>query len=200
MEALTPIHLSLTYRSPCFTYSIFQTIPSPNTWRSPVVAFPRYVLSLSSTGFPFAFQYLFVLLCTWVWASLLARKLAGNTRPKRVRLSTDWSFASCCSPPRFTATQLQSATGCSVHLKRTFTSLIECARRRTSPRFHRGKRVDTRVYPYRRGVPMCAPCILIMSFRTKREIQPGRTIPIAMLWSILTPPLQGKLDVISGCL
>ncbi|MCX5873114.1 MAG: hypothetical protein NTY51_07760, partial [Deltaproteobacteria bacterium] len=124
MEALTPIRLSHAYRSPCFTYSTFLTIPSPTTLCSPVVAFPRYVLSLSSTGFPFAFQYLFILLRTWVWASLLARKLAGNTRPKRVRHPTDWSFTSCCSPPRFTATQLQSVTGCSVYLERTFTSLI----------------------------------------------------------------------------
>jgi len=38
MEALTPVRLSPTYRSPCFTYSPFQTIPSPTTWCSPVVA------------------------------------------------------------------------------------------------------------------------------------------------------------------
>jgi hypothetical protein len=70
-----------------------------------------------------------------VQASPLGRRLAENTRPKRVRYPTDWSFTSCCSPPRLAATQLQSATGCSVDLERTFTSLIKCARRRTTPAF-----------------------------------------------------------------
>jgi len=32
------------------------------------------------------------------------------TPPNRVRYPTDWLFASSCSPPRFTATQLLSAT------------------------------------------------------------------------------------------
>ncbi len=40
------------------------------------------------------------------------------------RYPTDWSFTSCCSPPRLTATQLQSVTGCSVDLERTRTSPI----------------------------------------------------------------------------
>jgi len=38
-------------------------------------------------------------------------------RPKRVRFTTDCKFASGCSPPRLTATQLPSATG-SGHLPR----------------------------------------------------------------------------------
>ena len=58
MEALTPIRLSHAYRSPCFTYSTFLTIPSPTTWRSPVIALSRYVLPLSVTGLPVAFQRL----------------------------------------------------------------------------------------------------------------------------------------------
>ncbi len=40
-----------SHRSPCFTYSIFQTIPSPTTARSPVVAFPSATLFVSVTGF-----------------------------------------------------------------------------------------------------------------------------------------------------
>ena len=58
MEALTPIRLSHAYRSPCFTYSTFLTIPSPTTWRSPVTALSRYALPLSVTGLPVAFQRL----------------------------------------------------------------------------------------------------------------------------------------------
>ncbi len=38
-----------------------------------------------------------------------------TVRPNRVRDPTDGSFASCCSPPRLTATQLHLATGRSRH-------------------------------------------------------------------------------------
>ena len=55
-EALTPVRLFLAHRSPCFTHSTVLTIPSPTTWCSPVVALPRYVLSLSATGLSRAFQ------------------------------------------------------------------------------------------------------------------------------------------------
>ena len=130
MEARTPIRLSHAHRSPCFTYSTFQTIPSPTTWRSPI-ALSRYVLPLSVTGLPVAFQRLSAY---FPHGSRLHHYLAGPPEsPGRngFVIATDWSFASCCSPPRFTATQLQSATGCSVYLKRTCTSLIECACRRT---------------------------------------------------------------------
>ena len=41
----------------------------------------------------------------------LLSKLAGIARPNRVRHPTDWSFTSCCSPPRLTATQLPLVTG-----------------------------------------------------------------------------------------
>jgi len=78
------------------------------------------------------------LLSSWIQASPFPSRLAEYTRPKRVRHPTDWSFASCCSPPRLTATQLQAATGCSEHLERTCTSLIKYARRRTGPDVHVG--------------------------------------------------------------
>ena len=42
----------------------------------------------------------------------------------RVRYPTDWSFTSCCSPPRLATTQLQSVTSY-VDLERTFTSPTE---------------------------------------------------------------------------
>ena len=64
MEALTPVRchfserltkwtfrLNPSHRSPCLTYSTFQTIPSPTTWSSPVVAFPSATLFVSATGF-----------------------------------------------------------------------------------------------------------------------------------------------------
>ena len=46
-----------------------------------------------------------------VWASPLYRRLARRYGRIRVSHRTDGSFASCCSPPRLAATQLQSATG-----------------------------------------------------------------------------------------
>ena len=51
--------------------------------------------------------------------------------PNRVRYPTDWSFASGCSPPHLTVTQLPSATGLDVTLDRTFTNLACNAHRRT---------------------------------------------------------------------
>ena len=50
MEALTPAHLSLMYRSPCFTHPTFQTIPSPTTLRSPDVAFASATSFVSASG------------------------------------------------------------------------------------------------------------------------------------------------------
>ena len=38
-------------------------------------------------------------------------RLVNNAWPNRVRHPTDWSLASCCSPPHLAVTQLQSATG-----------------------------------------------------------------------------------------
>ena len=59
MRALTPVRLSPTYRSPCFTYSPFLTIPSPTTLCSPVVALyplPCSQLDRSPISRPFAFS------------------------------------------------------------------------------------------------------------------------------------------------
>jgi hypothetical protein len=49
------------------------------------------------------------------------------------------------------------------------------------------------INPYRRGAPVCAPCIVICWTRGRRPkgaYAPG-LLPIAALWSILTPPFQG---------
>jgi hypothetical protein len=74
-------------------------------------------------------------------ASPLGGRLAASHRPNRVqfpllseRLLTDWTFTSCCSPPRLATTRLQSVTSC-VDLERTFTSPTKCALRRTTHRF-----------------------------------------------------------------
>src|SRR5271157_214676 len=59
MEALTPARHFPTYRSPCFTYSPFLTIPSPTTWCSPVVALYTLLcsqLDRSPISRPFAFS------------------------------------------------------------------------------------------------------------------------------------------------
>jgi hypothetical protein len=42
MEALTSVRVSPTYRSPCFTYSTFRTIPPPTTLWTPAVALSPY--------------------------------------------------------------------------------------------------------------------------------------------------------------
>ena len=49
MEALTPACLFPVYRSPCFTYSTFRTIPSPTTLCSSDVAFPSATLLVSAS-------------------------------------------------------------------------------------------------------------------------------------------------------
>ncbi len=47
-----------------------------------------------------------------------------HTPPKRVRFTTDRQFASSCSPPRLSATQLPSASGLWPPPTRTLTALI----------------------------------------------------------------------------
>ena len=66
-----------------------------------------------------------------VQTSPITSRLAGHVRPNRVRHPTDWSFTSCCFPPRLTATQFRSVKGLSVYLKGTFTPLTTHACRRT---------------------------------------------------------------------
>lgn len=58
--------------------------------------------------------------------------------PNRVRYPTDWSFASGCSPPHLTVTQLPSATELDGTLNRTFTCLISAHHRRTYADVHVG--------------------------------------------------------------
>ena len=62
-----------------------------------------------------------------VKASPFGSRLAGRARPYRVRHPTDWSFTSCCSPPRLTATQLQSVTGRRTYARRGLAPLCMCA-------------------------------------------------------------------------
>ncbi len=75
------------------------------------------------------------------------------------------------------ATQLQSATGCSVYLERTCTSLIECACRRTSPWQRRG---------WRGGISATRPWVLGGSYDA------WAFIPIALLWAIMCDPAGVK--------
>ena len=51
--------------------------------------------------------------------------------PKRVRAPTDWQFASSCSPPRLSATQLLSATKLRLTLTGTLTLLTKRPHGRT---------------------------------------------------------------------
>jgi len=50
MKALTPVRVSHSHRSPCFTHIAFLTIPSPTTWRPLPLLYTCYLV-LSATGF-----------------------------------------------------------------------------------------------------------------------------------------------------
>ena len=65
-------------------------------------------------------------------ASPFSCRLAANTPPNRVRHPADRQFASSCSPPRLTTTQLLSATELWYTLTRTYTVLIWRHRGRTT--------------------------------------------------------------------
>ncbi|MCX6354908.1 MAG: hypothetical protein NTZ78_08400 [Candidatus Aureabacteria bacterium] len=98
MGAVTPARLSIPRRSPRFTCPAFPTIPTPTTPCPSDAAFTRY-----PSARPIS--------CFQVKALPLNRGLAGYTRPNRVCHPSDWSFTSCCFPPRLAATQLHSVTG-----------------------------------------------------------------------------------------
>jgi len=99
-SALTPVRLSPSHGSPSFMCTAFVTIPPPTTLRPPAVTFTRYP-SARRVSHP--------------KAGLRLRprggRLARDARPNRVRHPADWSFTSCCSPPRLSATQSHSVTG-----------------------------------------------------------------------------------------
>jgi hypothetical protein len=61
MEALTPVRLSPTRRSPCFTHATFQTIPSPTTLCSPDVAFSPATSFVSASGLRSLYRILAIL-------------------------------------------------------------------------------------------------------------------------------------------
>ena len=89
-------------RSPCLTRHDLPCILSPNTWRalSSLLCCPPSV-----TGFPDTF-------CQYPGLDFTLNPQARRyARPNRVPHRTDCMFASGCSPPRLTATQLPSATG-----------------------------------------------------------------------------------------
>ena len=65
----------------------------------------------------------------------LREEARRHTPPNRVRHPADCQFASSCSPPRLTATQLPSATGSWLTLTQTFTVLMSRLHGRTPPPF-----------------------------------------------------------------
>ena len=83
-----------------------------------------------------------------------------HTPPNRVRHPADCQFASSCSPPRLTATQLPSATGSWLTLARTLTVLVSRLNGRTHPRPDRGS-MDTWIPAFAgmtgSGRPSCWP-------------------------------------------
>ena len=125
-------------RSPWFICPAFLAIPSPTTWQAPaplshathqlaglppfhsaspppVPAGSRTSMAPGLTLAPRSFRS--------VWASPFPSRLAALTRPNRVRHPTDWQFTSSCSPPRLTATQLESVTGRRAHASRGLSPL-----------------------------------------------------------------------------
>ena len=123
MGALTPARVSMPEQ-----VSLLHVcgLPDHSVSNHPVSRRRRFrTLPLSSTTLPPPQG-------RWVKASPGPSRLAGSTRPKRVRHPTDWSSTSCCSPPRLTATQLQSVTGWKAFgLKGTRTPRTTHACRRT---------------------------------------------------------------------
>jgi hypothetical protein len=75
--------------------------------------------------------------------------------PNRVRFTTDRQFASSCSPPRLSTTQLPSASGSWLAPTRTYTVLIsrlhgrthsrECGNPGISPKFNQPYELDSRL-------------------------------------------------------
>jgi hypothetical protein len=99
MGALTPVWLSLSAQ---VSLLHVHDLPDHSVSTHPMCFHRRFgTLPLSSMD----------LLLPQVQASPFPSRLARHTRPFRVRHPTDWSFTSCCSPPRLAATQLQSVTG-----------------------------------------------------------------------------------------
>ena len=133
MEALTPVRLFPTYRSPCLTHIAFPTIPSPTTWR-PLPSL--YHATCFRSARQISHELFRSMLSYFPRGSRLRHRMAGSPdTPGRngfviLRTGRSPPVASHAASWRL---QLQLATGCSVDLKRTCTSLTICAHRRTIP-------------------------------------------------------------------
>jgi hypothetical protein len=122
MSALTPARPALRAVRPCTPLQCRAGLPPSRTAPSwpfrlqppHIPPMPLYhVLTASPrTGTPFlSGPAVFILSASGSFrASPLFRGLAGHAKPNRVRYPADWLFASHCSPPRLTTTQLRSAT------------------------------------------------------------------------------------------
>ena len=103
MRALTPVRLSVTAQ---VSLLHVHDLPDHSVSNHPICSHRSFsTLPLSSMGSPL----------TQVQASPFPSRLAIHIRPNQVRHPTDWSFTSCCSPPRLAATQLQSVTSRRAH-------------------------------------------------------------------------------------
>ena len=132
MEALTPVRVSPAYRSPCFTYLTFRTIPSPTTWCSPVVALAPYpsARQVSLAGTP-ATQCLPISGLDFAFSQQARRKHPAETGSLSYGLVVHLLLLP--TPPRGDAVTVGYRPE-KVYLEMTCTSLIKYARRRTSSR------------------------------------------------------------------
>jgi len=106
MKALTPARVHRARGSPHFSTRTFLAF-RPQPHGAPDHRFGRHASVIG-----------------WFQASPLNEQARRNTPPNRVRFTTDRKFASGCSPPRLSATQLPSATGLWPPPVRTLTALI----------------------------------------------------------------------------
>jgi len=113
-------------RSPCLmtlTFQPFRLQPQDSSWTGFTVT------SFNRSGFLTRTEALHSLPRVLVFTMHTeARQLIP---PNRVRYPTDWSFASSCSPPCLTTTQLLSATRLDDTLNETRTHPISITHRRT---------------------------------------------------------------------
>ena len=121
----------------------------------------------------------------WVPGFAIHVQARRNTPPNRVCHPADRQFASGCSPPSLTTTQLPSATGSWHTLTRTFTVLVQRLHRRTHDALRAKSQKQNRQLCYSiKNSPIQGGAIII-------SLHHGDRSP----WSIHSQKnLPGKLD------
>ena len=175
MGALTPVQPA--YHRPCFgqVSLVHMTRPSLHSvtkhlTRS-VIAF--FLLPAQRDGLPGALTFASSAIQSASRSGLhRERQARRNARPNRVRHPTDYRFAYGCSPPRLAATQLLQLPGAGISWRRTCTSQITPAPRRTVPKLLLGH---------------------ALSFKAPALISPDNQFPTGLFSSVAKQSCAGNL-------